>query len=113
MLLAHMHNHHASFWSSLLAVVLAAVCFCAAYSFQVQHRQAERAIRRAVGTSLPASPTSEKYLLRAWWMFYAATGVCAFAVVMAAKHKYWLDWLCVVVVVVIALAIPFVVIWVI
>jgi hypothetical protein len=86
-----MQSHRASFWSSLTAVTLAVACFCAAYSFQQQHGHAQRVIRHAMrdahrdatAVSLPVLPNPQKYLLRAWWMFYFALGVCAFAVVMA------------------------------
>jgi hypothetical protein len=117
-----MQLHRASFIPTLIAIALAGVCLCAAYSFQEQARHAQRATRhamreavsnkRAPTPSLAASPSSEQYLLRAWWMFYAAIGVCAFAVVMAVRHRCWINWLGVVAVAAIALAIPFLIIWV-
>lgn len=88
-----MNMRHSSVWSSLLAMALAVVCFCAAYSFQSHSRRHD-------------SP-------QAWWAFYAAVGVFVFAVVMAARHRYWLDWLGAAVVAGIALAIPLLLIWVI
>jgi hypothetical protein len=45
-------------------------------------------------------------------MFYTAVGVFASVVVMAARRRYWLDWLGAAVVAAIALAIPLLLIWV-
>ena len=88
-----MQNHRASSWSSLLIVALSILCFCVANRLQAHSRHND-----SVG---------------AYWMFFAAVGVFVFAVVMAARHRYWLDRLAAAIAAAIALAILFLVILVI
>ena len=45
-------------------------------------------------------------------MFYVAAGVFAFALVVAVRRRYWLDWLAAAIVAGIALAIPLLLLWV-
>jgi hypothetical protein len=88
-----MNKHRASFWSGLIAIALAFVCFCAACWFQSQSRRHDS--------------------VQAGWMFYAAFGVFVFSLIMAARHRFWFDWLAAAIVAGIAWAIPNLVLWVI
>ncbi len=92
-MVSRMSQHRASFWSSFVALALALACFGAAASFQSHSRRHD-------------SPL-------AWWMFFASAAVFVLAVVMAARHRYWFDWLAAAIVAGITLAIPLLLIWVI
>jgi len=98
-----------SWWVGGLAVVLAVACFAEAVHFQGKWRTA----RRQVTHALREAATRDRYLLRAWWMFYGCLGVWAVSLVMTLRHRCRANWLAVVVVGVIALAIPLGVLWVI
>ena len=92
---------------------MSAACYWLASFFHGQYAQAHGAVSRAIssGVSPDGLASPETYFTRAELMFLVAILVCVLAVVLAARHRHWLDWLAVLVVIAIALAIPMFVLW--
>jgi hypothetical protein len=112
----------AAAWRCMVTIMLALLCFVAAWGFMAQGRQAfslrRHAAREAAqltgaaALAAPGLPDPGKYYFRAWVVFYAAVAIAGFSFIMAVKYKDRADWIGGILAAIIALAIPLCVIWV-
>lgn len=106
---------------SLLPIVLSAGCYWSALFFHGQYARANGVVSRAMheakshgdisGDTFVGLPSPETYFGRAELMFFVAILICALAVVLAVRHRHWIDWLAVLIATAIAFAIPMHVLW--